>query len=249
MSLPGKVAVVTGAGRGIGRAVAHSLAAGGAAVVVNDREQAAVDDCVLELRGRGRQATPAAADVSDSAEVSRLFAEVERVHGRLDILVNNAAVSRPRPLAETTDDDWQTVLAVNLSGVFYCCRAAFPLMVSAGGGRVINLSSVSAYTGRVVSSNAAYVASKAGVDGLTRALAREWLAHGIAVNSIAPGVVETELHAHLPPDARERLPSLAPSGRLTTVDEVAEVVRFLASSASDQITGQVIHLNGGMYFS
>jgi 3-oxoacyl-[acyl-carrier protein] reductase len=247
MSLQGKVAVVTGAGRGIGRAVARALAAGGATVVVNDRDQAAVDDCVRELRGRGWKATPAVADVADSAEVSRLFAEVERVHGRLDVLVNNAAISRPRPLTETTDEDWQAVLAVNLSGVFYCCRAAFPLMKL--GGRVINLSSVSAYTGRVLSNNAAYVASKAGVDGLTRALAREGLAHGITVNSVAPGVVETEIHAHLPPDARERLPSLVPSGRVTTADEIAEIVRFLASSESDQLTGQVIHVNGGMYFS
>jgi 3-oxoacyl-[acyl-carrier protein] reductase len=249
MSLQGKVGVVTGAGRGIGRAVARSLAAGGAAVVVNDRDQAVIDDCVRELRGRGWQAAPAVADVSDSTQVNDLFAEVERVHGRLDILVNNAAVSRPRPLAETTDEDWLAVLTVNLSGVFYCCRAAFRLMERAGGGRVINLSSVSAYTGRVLSSNAAYVASKAGVDGLTRALAREGLAHGITVNSVAPGVVETELHAHLPPDARARLPSLVPSGRLASADEVAEVVRFLASAESDHITGQVIHLNGGMYFS
>lgn len=243
--LHNKIALVTGAARGIGRAIACTLAAAGATVYANDRES--VDQCVAEIRAVGRIAFAAPADVSRAEQVARMFNAIAAAHGRLDVLVNNAAISRPRPLAETTDDDWHAVLGINLTGVFYCCRAAFPLLQN--GGRIINLSSVSAYTGRVLSDNAAYVAAKAGVDGLTRALAREGAMRGITVNSVAPGIVETEIHAHLPQASRDQLPALVPSGRLATSAEVAEVVRFLASSTSNHITGQVIHVNGGMYFS
>lgn len=243
--LQNKIALVTGAGRGIGRAIARALAEAGATVYANDR--AVVDECVTEIRAAGQIVFPALADVSNSEQVAGMFNAIAAAHGRLDVLVNNAAISRPRPLVETSDDDWQTVLAVNLTGVFYCCRAAFPLMQS--GGRIINLSSVSAYTGRVLSDNAAYIAAKAGVDGLTRALAREGAAAGITVNSVAPGIVATEIHARLPQARRAALPALVPAGRLATSAEVAEVVRFLASSTSNHITGQVIHINGGMYFA
>lgn len=248
--LQNKIALVTGAGRGIGRAIARTLAEAGATVYANDCES--VDECVNELRAMGLIAFPALADVSNAEQVMKMFNDIAAAQGRLDVLVNNAAISRPRPLAETSDEDWQAVLSVSLTGVFYCCRAAFPLMRrqdQGGGGRIINLSSVSAYTGRVLSDNAAYVAAKAGVDGLTRALAREGAASGITVNSVAPGIVATGIHAHLPPARRAALPALVPAGRLAASEEVAEVVRFLASSTSNHITGQVIHVNGGMYFA
>lgn len=248
--LNNKVALVTGAGRGIGRAIARALADAGAVVYANDRE--AVDECLAEIRTAGRIVFPALADVSNAEHVTNMFNVIADAHGRLDVLVNNAAISRPRALVATSDEDWQAVLGVNLTGVFHCCRAAFPLMRrrdESGGGRIINLSSVSAYTGRVLSDNAAYVAAKAGVDGLTRALAREGASLGITVNSVAPGIVATEIHAHLPQASRDALPTLVPAGRLATSEEVAEVVRFLASSTSRHITGQVIHVNGGMYFS
>jgi len=248
-ALANKIALVTGAGRGIGRAIAQQLAASGAIVFINDREASGVEHCVHEFRNQGWQALPATADVADAAAVNHLFAEIESQRGQLDILINNAAISRPRRLSETSDEDWQAVLAVNLNGVFHCCRAAFPLLLKSGAGRVVNLSSVSAYTGKVLSDNAAYVAAKAGVDGLTRALAREWAAHNIAVNSVAPGIVETEIHAQLSAAQRAILPTLIPSERLTTSEEIAATVLYLVSPAAREITGQVIHINGGMYFA
>ncbi|MDX2030500.1 MAG: 3-oxoacyl-ACP reductase family protein [Blastocatellia bacterium] len=243
-----RVALVTGAGRGIGRAIARGLAAAGFTICVNDIDPASAEACADELISAGGRARAAAADVSQPAQVTELFARAVGGAGRLDVLINNAGVSRPRPLVETSDADWSALLAVNLSSVFYCCRAAFPLMREAGG-RIINLSSVSAHTGKVVSDNAAYVAAKAGVDGLTRALAREGAPWGIAVNSVAPGVVETEIHAQLSQERRAQLPGLIPTGRLASPEEIAEVVCFLAASAGSQLTGQVIHVNGGMYFA
>jgi 3-oxoacyl-[acyl-carrier protein] reductase len=248
-ALQNQVAVVTGAGRGIGRAIARQLCAEGATVWVNDREATAVENCVKELRDCGWQAHAACADVADAPAVNQLFADLAHAHGKLDILINNAAISRPRPCSETSDEDWLAVLSVNLTGVFHCCRAAFPCLLKSDHARVVNLSSVSAYTGKVISDNAAYVAAKAGVDGLTRALAREWAAHGITVNSIAPGIVETELHAQLSEAQRAKLPSLIPTGRLTTVEEIASAVSYLVAPAASQITGQIIHINGGIYFA
>lgn len=241
--LQNKIALVTGAGRGIGRAIARQLSEAGAIVYVNDIHVEAIGDCVNEL---ANEAYPALADISQASQVTRLFAEIAAQSGRLDVLVNNAAISRPSSFAATTDEDWDDVLTVNLSGAFYCSRAAFPLMQEQGG-RIINLSSVSAYTGKVLSNNAAYIAAKAGLDGLTRALAREGAPFGIVANSVAPGIVETEIHAHLAEEHKSQLPTLVPAGRLATAEEVAEVVCFLASSAGTHITGQVIHVNGGMY--
>jgi len=248
-TLQNKIALVTGAGRGIGRAIAGQLAAAGASVFVNDCAAASVVDCVAELHKNNWQAHPALADVAETDAVRQMFADIARAYGRLDILINNAAISRPRLCIETSDEDWAAVLSVNLTGVFYCCRAAFPLLQKSESARVVNLSSVSAYVGKVVSDNAAYVAAKAGVDGLTRALAREWAAHGITVNSIAPGIVETELHAQLSEAQRAQLPALIPTGRLTTTEEIAAAVSYLIAHTSSQITGHTIHINGGMYFA
>ncbi len=246
--LQGKITLVTGAGRGIGRAIARQFAEAGAMVYVNDINAEAMANCVHELTVAGGKAFPACADISQAEQVTKLFAEIASRSGRLDVLVNNAAVSRPCSLVETSDDDWQAVLAVNLSGAFYCCRAAFSLMQKSGG-RIINLSSVSAYTGKVLRNNAAYIAAKAGVDGLTRALSREGAPFGITVNSVAPGIVATEIHAQLSNEQRTQFPTLVPAGRIASAEEVAEVVCFLAAATSNHITGQVIHVNGGMYFA
>ncbi len=244
-SLQNKTALVTGAARGIGRAIAQRLAAAGATVYINDLAPAAVEHCVNELRAQGWSAQPATADVSNSHAVNQLFANLET----LDILINNAAISRPQPFSVISNEDWQAVLAVNLNGTFHCCRAAFSLLAQSPQGRIVNLSSVSAYTGKVLSDNAAYVASKAAIDGLTRTLAREWAAHSITVNSVAPGIVATEIHAQLSATQRAVLPTLVPSGRLTTAAEIAETIHYLVSPAAASITGQVIHVNGGMYFA
>jgi 3-oxoacyl-[acyl-carrier protein] reductase len=231
-NMKNQIALVTGAARGIGRAIAEELANAGATVLTNDCNAPA--DFV--------------ADVSDSAQVNAMFGVLEKRFGQLDILVNNAAISRPCALTETSDALWQQVLSVNLNGAFHCCRAAFPLLRQRGGS-VINLSSVSAYTGKVLSDNAAYVASKAAIDGLTRALAREWAAHGITVNSVAPGIVATEIHAQLTDEQRAQLPTLVPAGRLASPQEIAAAVCYLASPAARQVTGQTLHINGGMYFA
>ncbi len=245
-ALQNKIALVTGAGRGIGRAIALQLSQAGATVYVNDISAEAIADCVNELP-KGR-VFPACADISQAPQVAKLFTEITAQSGRLDVLVNNAAISRPRSLVETSDDDWHSVLAVNLSGAFYCCRAAFPLMQQHGG-RIINLSSVSAYTGKVLRNNAAYVAAKAGLDGLTRALSREGAPLGITVNSVAPGIVSTEIHVQLANEQRAQFPALIPAGHVAATEEIAEVVCFLAAAASNHITGQVIHVNGGMYLA
>lgn len=248
-TMQNQIALVTGAGRGIGRAIARQFAAAGAIVYINDCTAAGVTDGVAELRSNGWQAHPAVADVADAEAVRQMFADIAHAHDRLDILVNNAAISRPRLCTETSDEDWHAVLSVNLTGVFYCCRTAFPLLQKSEQARVVNLSSVSAYTGKVVSDNAAYVAAKAGVDGLTRALAREWASHGITVNSIAPGIVESELHAQLTNAQRAMLPSLIPTQQLTTTEEIAAAINYLVSPAASQVTGQILHINGGMYFA
>lgn len=249
VALHNHIAFVTGAARGIGRAIAERLCAEGATVFINDREAATVERCVNELRDNGWQTHAATADVTDAEAINQLFADIAHSHGRLDILINNAAISRPCAFNQTSYEDWHAVLATNLTGVFHCCRAAFPLLLKSPNARVVNLSSVSAYTGKVVSDNAAYVAAKAGVDGLTRALAREWAAHGITVNSLAPGIVATELHAQLSEAQRATLPDRIPSGRLTNPAEIAAAVSWLVSPTASQITGQVIHINGGMYFA
>lgn len=248
-SLHNQIALVTGAVRGIGRAIVERLCVAGATVLVNDHEAAAVENCVQELRDQGWQAHTATADVAAAEAVQQLFADITQTHGKLDILINNAAISRPRTFHETRDEDWQAVLAVNLTGVFHCCRAAYPLLRQSEHARIVNLSSVSAYTGKVVSNNAAYVAAKAGVDGLTRALASEWAAHKITVNSVAPGLVETEIHAQLSEAQRALLPTLVPAGRRTTAAEIAAAIHYLVSPAAESVTGQVIHINGGMYFA
>lgn len=239
MKLQNQIALVTGAGRGIGHAIAQMLAAEGVTVLVNDCDATAFSEA---------KAAAFVADVSDSAQVNAMFAAIETQFGQLDILVNNAAISAPCALSETSDARWRQVLAVNLDGAFYCCRAAFPLLRQRGGS-VVNVSSVSAYTGKVLSNNAAYVASKAGLDGLTRALAREWAAHGITVNSVAPGIVATEIHAQLSDEQKAQLPALVPAGRLATPQEIAAATCFLASPAARHITGQTLHINGGMYFA
>jgi 3-oxoacyl-[acyl-carrier protein] reductase len=241
-NLTGKVALVTGGSRGIGRATALALAAAGVHVAVNyrSREKEARETCA-EIEKGGRRAVAVRADVSVSADVGRLVATVEDELGPVAILVNNAGVTRPQPIAEITESDWDEILAINLKSVFLVTQAVLPKMRAAGWGRIVNLSSVAAQLGGVVGPH--YAASKAGILGLTHSYAHVLAGEGITVNAVAPALIETEMVTSNP-NAR---PELIPVGRLGSVDEAADVVVMLARNG--YMTGQTINVNGGWYMS
>jgi 3-oxoacyl-[acyl-carrier protein] reductase len=245
-SLSGQVALVTGASRGIGAAIARDLAAAGARVVVNYRAQhAAADAVVAAIAAAGGAAESLPFDVADAAQVdSAVRALVERL-GKIDVLVNNAGVSADALILRTRDDDWNRVLDVNLKGVFNCTRAVARSMMRARTGRIINISSVVAVSGNA--GQASYAAAKAGVIGFTKATARELAGRGITANVIAPGLIATDMTDAMNPAARDMVLALVPLGRLGQPEEVAAAVTFLAGAGGAYITGQVIHINGGLY--
>lgn len=240
--LTNKIALVTGASRGIGRAIAIALAAAGADVAINyrSRENEADETCA-EIRKLGRRAVTVQADVSLAADVTRLVAAVETQLGSVEILVNNAGITRPQPFTEITEQDWDEILAVNLKSVFLVTQAVLPKMRAARWGRIINLSSVAAQTGGVVGPH--YAASKAGIIGLTHSYANLLAKEGITVNAIAPALIATEMVTNNP----KARPDLIPVGRLGTVEEVADVAVMLARNG--YVTGQTINVNGGWYLS
>lgn len=240
--LTGKIALVTGGSRGIGRAIAVTLAQAGADVAVNYqiRRQDANDTCA-RIRQFGRRAIAIQADVSVAAEVSLLMTAIQSELGSVAILVNNAGVTRPQPIAEITELDWDEILAVNLKSAFLVTQAVLPAMRQARWGRIINLSSVAAQTGGVVGPH--YAASKAGLLGLTHSYAHLLAKEGITVNAIAPALIETEMITSNP-NAR---PDLIPVGRFGTTDETAAAAVLLARNA--YITGQTLNVNGGWYMS
>jgi 3-oxoacyl-[acyl-carrier protein] reductase len=242
-----KVALVTGASRGIGRAVALALATAGFAVAVNyarARERAAA--VVTEIVRAGGAAASFEADVSDPAAVAAMFAALDARFGRLDALVNNAGVGgRVDSITAIDDATWRRALAVNLDGAFYCLRAAIPRMQAAGGGRIVNISSGAARTGGAIGAH--YAASKAGMLALTAKAARELARDGIAVNAVLPSVIETDMLEDVArgPAAQERLRATFPIGRFGRPQEVAAVVRFLCTDAPDYLTGESISMRGG----
>jgi 3-oxoacyl-[acyl-carrier protein] reductase len=242
-----RVALVTGASRGIGRSVAEALAGAGYAVAVNfaSRRQDA-DAVVAAIRSGGGTAVAIAADVGQRSAVEGMFATVDTELGRLDALVNNAGIGpRVDRLTDIDDETWHRTLAVNLDGAFFCMRAAIPRMKALGGGRIVNVSSGAARTGGGIGAH--YAASKAGMLALTARAARELAPDRIAVNAVLPSLIETEMMEALAPDAgaRERLRAQLPVGRFGQPAEVAEVVRFLVVDAPDYLTGECISLRGG----
>jgi len=248
VSLQGKVALITGGSRGIGAAVAQTLATAGAAVVVCARNGEAAAATASAIAAQGGQALGVAADVSRAEDAERLVKACLERFGRLDILVNNAGITRDGLVLRMKDEDWIDVLAVNLNGAFYCARAALRVILKQKqSGRIINIGSVVGSMGNAGQAN--YVTSKAGLIGLTKALAREVAARGVTVNLVAPGFIETDMTANLPDAVKETYRGQIPLGRFGTAADVAAAVAFLASDGAAYITGQVIHVNGGMWSS
>lgn len=239
------VAVVTGASRGIGRAIATRLARDGVYVVVNyQSSQTAAEDTLAQVRAASAGEL-AAFDVADASAVQTAFADILSRLGRCDMLVNNAGISLDTLLLRLKEEDWQRTLATNLGGVFNCTKAASRHMLRAHYGRIVNLSSVIGLMGNAGQS--AYAAAKAGIIGFTKSTARELASRNITVNAVAPGFIATDMVARLPEAVRSEYLKLIPVGRLGTAEEVAEVVAFLVRPEAGYITGQVIGVNGGLY--
>jgi 3-oxoacyl-[acyl-carrier protein] reductase len=243
--LEGKVAIVTGGSRGIGHAVALLLAEDGASVVVSGRDAARVDAASKELDSLGAQILGVAADVARREDVDRLVGAARERFGRIDILVNNAGITRDALLVRMKDEDWDQVLDVNLKGAFLMTRAVGKVMMRQKGGRIINIASAAGAMGNAGQVN--YSAAKAGLIGMTKAAARELAHWGILVNAVAPGLIDTDMAQEMPAEAREALITQVPLKRMGVAREVAEVVRFLAGDGAAYITGQVFHVNGGLY--
>ncbi len=246
MTLAGQVAIVTGASRGIGAAIARDLAAAGAHVVVGYQSQRAQADAVVaDIVTRGGSAETSQFDVASFSEVDAAVRAVVARLGKVDVLVNNAGVSADGLIVRITDDQWQRVLDVNLKGVFNCTKAVARPMMRARSGRIINLSSVVGVTGNT--GQAAYAAAKAGIIGFTKSTARELASRGITANVVAPGFIETDMTETLDAGARDMYRAMIPLGRLGRGEDVAAAVTFLAGPGASYVTGQVIHINGGMY--
>jgi 3-oxoacyl-[acyl-carrier protein] reductase len=246
VTLAGQVAIVTGAARGIGAAIARDLAGAGAHVVVCYRSaeakaRAVVDDVVT----RGGSAEPIGFDVADARAVDDAVKDVVARLGKIDILVNNAGVSADALIVRISDEQWQRVLDVNLKGVFNCTKSVARPMMRARAGRIVNLSSVVGVTGNT--GQAAYAAAKAGIIGFTKSTARELAGRGITANVVAPGFIETDMTEGLDANAKDMYRAMIPLGRLGRGEDVAAAVTFLAGPGASYITGQVIHINGGLY--
>ncbi|MEA3545242.1 MAG: 3-oxoacyl-[acyl-carrier-protein] reductase [Thermodesulfobacteriota bacterium] len=240
-----KVALVTGASRGIGRSISLALAAQGAKIVAVDVDLQATEEFVAELKTAGTEAVAVQGNVTVAADVEQMVKIAKETFDRIDILVNNAGITRDALLLRMKEDDWDAVLDVNLKGAFLCTRAVSKLMTKQRSGRIINIVSVVGQMGNAGQAN--YCASKAGLMGLTRSNARELAKRNITVNAVAPGFIATAMTDALPEEKRLELAAQIPLARLGSVDDIAHTVLFLASEQAGYITGQVIGVNGGMY--
>jgi 3-oxoacyl-[acyl-carrier protein] reductase len=246
-SFQGKTALVTGASRGIGRAIAVELARGGARLALNYAgNQAAADEALRLVREAGSpEARLFQFDVADPIAVGKAVDEVVSTMGGLHILVNNAGIALDQLVMRIKDDDWQRQLDVNLSGAFHLIRAATRPMMKSRGGSIVNLTSVVGEMGNA--GQAAYAATKAGLIGLTKSVARELASRNVRVNAVAPGFIDTDMTASLPADARQKMAEMIPLGRLGSVEDVAAAVAWLCSDQASYVTGEVLRVNGGMH--
>ena len=245
MELKGQVIIVTGGARGIGKAIAENFAAKGADLVIADVSLESAEETAKELTQKGIRAKASRLDVSKSAEVAKVFEETVKDFGRVDVLVNNAGVTRDGLLLRMKEEDWDLVLSINLKGVFLCTKEAVKVMVKQRYGRIINIASVVAFMGNPGQAN--YSASKAGIIGLTKTTAREYANRGITANAVAPGFISTAMTDALSENIRQEMLKSIPVGTFGSVDDVANAVAFFAAPGNGYITGQVIHVNGGMY--
>lgn len=245
-TLQGQVALVTGGSRGIGKAIAINLAKQGAHVVINfSSNEKAAQEVLEHCLNNGGSASISGFNVADSAQVDNAFDSIKEKHGRLDILVNNAGISRDGLFMRMKNEDWDATLSTNLNGAFYCARAAVKLMIKARYGRIVNISSVVAEMGNA--GQVPYCSSKAGLIGLTKAMAKEVASRNITVNAITPGFIETDMTNALDEKLKEEHMKAIPLARYGTAEEVANLVEFLSGANSAYITGQIIGINGGMY--
>ncbi|MGE5174269.1 MAG: 3-oxoacyl-[acyl-carrier-protein] reductase [Betaproteobacteria bacterium] len=245
MSLTGKIALVTGAAQGIGKDIALALATDGADVAICDVNLEAAQKTAADIEAKGRKSLAVKANVAASADVATMIEQVVGKFGRIDILVNNAGITRDGLILRMKDEDWDLVLSINLKGAFLCAKSALKYMTKQRGGTIINIASIVGAMGNAGQAN--YVASKAGLIGLTKTIAREYANRGITANAVAPGFIETAMTQALPENVRQELAKQIPMGKLGTPEDVANAVRFLASPWASYITGQVVHVNGGMY--
>lgn len=244
--LSGKTAVVTGAGRGLGKAIADVLASRGAHVVINDRTLEPAEAAAASIRARGERASPIAFDVADPSQVDEAFRKIRQDHGRVDILINNAGIGDFVSFPEITPDKWDRMLNIHLKGSFNCCQAVLGGMKEQKFGKIVNVSSVAGKRGDFIG-NAHYTAAKAGIIGLTKSLALHAAPFGINVNAVAPGLVETELTDGMSAEMKKTTISRIPAGRLGRPEEIGRAVAFLVSDDASYIVGETLSVNGGSY--
>ncbi len=246
MEFKDQTAVITGSARGIGRAIAEALAKRGCNVIITDVLEDDAKKTAEEISDLYKVKTHSIKfDVSKSEDVARAFEEILKISGRIDILVNNAGITRDALLLRMKEEDWDSVIAVNLKSVFLCSKEAVKVMTKQKYGRIVNIASVVAFTGNPGQAN--YSASKAAIVGLTKTIAKEYASRNITVNAVAPGFIMTKMTESLPENIKEEMLKAIPLGKFGTPEDVANAVVFLASPQSGYITGQVIHVNGGMY--
>jgi len=243
--LDGKVALVTGGAQGIGKAIALRLAREGADVAVSDLNLEKAQETCREVELLGRRTLAVGGSVADAKAAEAMVEKTVEALGGLDILVNNEGIPRDGILLRMKEEDWDLVLDVNLKGAYHCTKAALRPLIKRKGGKIINIASVTGQMGNAGQSN--YAASKAGLIGFTKSVAREYASRNIQVNAVAPGFIDTAMSQAIPPKEREMLTRVIPMERLGTAEDIAEAVFFLAGSGSDYITGQVLNVNGGMY--